>query len=60
MALGLTQPLAEMSTRNIPGGKRRPACKVDNLTGMRKPIVWKFVGASMFHNPMGLHDLLQG
>jgi hypothetical protein len=27
MALGSTQPLTEMSTRNLPGGKRRPACK---------------------------------
>jgi hypothetical protein len=25
MALGFTQPLTEMSTRNIPGGKGRPA-----------------------------------
>jgi hypothetical protein len=24
MALGLTQPLTEMSTRNFPGGKKRP------------------------------------
>jgi hypothetical protein len=31
MALGLTQPLTEMSTRNLPGGKQWPACKVDNL-----------------------------
>jgi hypothetical protein len=26
-ALGFTQPLSEMSTRNIPEGKARPACK---------------------------------
>jgi hypothetical protein len=32
MALGSTQPLAEMSTRNIPGGKGRQARKADNLT----------------------------
>jgi hypothetical protein len=25
LALGLTQPVAEMSTRNLPGGKKRPA-----------------------------------
>jgi hypothetical protein len=25
MALGLTQPLADMSTTNLPGGKGRPA-----------------------------------
>jgi hypothetical protein len=31
MALGSTQTLTEMSTRNIPGGKGRPAHKADNL-----------------------------
>jgi hypothetical protein len=34
MALGSTQPLTEMSTRNIPGGKGRPAHKADNLTAI--------------------------
>jgi hypothetical protein len=38
MALGLTQPLTEMSTRNVPGGKGRPASKVDNLTTICEPI----------------------
>jgi hypothetical protein len=32
MTLGSTQPLTEMSTRNLPGGKGRPANNVDNLT----------------------------
>jgi hypothetical protein len=32
MALGSTQPVTEMSTRNIPGGKGRPARKAYNLT----------------------------
>jgi hypothetical protein len=32
MALGSTRPLTEMSTRNLPGGKGRPARKADNLT----------------------------
>jgi hypothetical protein len=32
IALGSTQPLTEMSTRNLPGGKGRPAPKADNLT----------------------------
>jgi hypothetical protein len=32
MALGLTQPLAEMSTRNLPWSKGWPAPKADNLT----------------------------
>jgi hypothetical protein len=34
MALGSNQPLTEMSTRNLPGGKVQPACKADNLTAM--------------------------
>jgi hypothetical protein len=32
MALGSTQPLTEMSTRNLPGGKGRPGLGADNLT----------------------------
>jgi hypothetical protein len=39
MALGLTQPLTEMSTRNLPGGKRLPVRKADNLTAIYEPIV---------------------
>jgi hypothetical protein len=39
MALGSTQPLTEMSMRNLPGGvKVRPARKVDNLTAICNPI----------------------
>jgi hypothetical protein len=34
MSLGSTQPLTEMSTRNIPGGQGRPACKSNNLTAL--------------------------
>jgi hypothetical protein len=34
MALGSTQPLTEMSTRNLPGGKGRPACKAHNFTAI--------------------------
>jgi hypothetical protein len=41
MALGSTQPATEMSTRNLPGGKGRPACKADNLTAICEPTVWK-------------------
>jgi hypothetical protein len=33
-ALESTQPLTEMSTRNLPGGKGRPARKADNLTAI--------------------------
>jgi hypothetical protein len=39
MALGSTKPLTEMSTRNLPGDKRRPARKADNLTAIYEPIV---------------------
>jgi hypothetical protein len=39
MALGSTQPLTEMSTRNLPGGKGWPAHKADNLTTICEPIV---------------------
>jgi hypothetical protein len=39
MALGSTQPLTEMSTRKIPGGKARPARKADNLAAICEPIV---------------------
>jgi hypothetical protein len=52
MALGSTQPLTEMSTRNLPGGKAWLARKDDNLTAI--------CGASMPHNPVGLHSLLKG
>jgi hypothetical protein len=41
MTLWQTQPLTEMSTRKLPGGKRRSACKADNLTAICEPIVWK-------------------
>jgi hypothetical protein len=39
MALGSTEPLTEMSTRNLPGGKERPARKADNLTAICEPII---------------------
>ena len=32
MALGLTQPLTEMSTKVFSGGKKWPECNADNLT----------------------------
>jgi hypothetical protein len=39
MALGSTQPLTEMSTMIIPGGKKRPARRADNLAAICEPIV---------------------
>jgi hypothetical protein len=41
MALGLTQPLTQMSTRNLPGGKGRAARKADNLTAICESIFQK-------------------
>jgi hypothetical protein len=39
MDLGSTQPLTEMSPRNVPGGKGRPARMADNLTAICEPTV---------------------
>jgi hypothetical protein len=39
MALLSTQPATEMSTRNLPGSKGRPAREADNLTAICEPIV---------------------
>jgi hypothetical protein len=39
MAVGTTQSLTEMSTRNLPGGKERSARKADSLTAICEPIV---------------------
>jgi hypothetical protein len=61
---GSTQPLTEMSIRNLPGegggGKGRAARKADNFTAICDPIVCKKnVGASTSHNHIGLYGLLQ-
>jgi hypothetical protein len=58
MALGSTQPLTEMSIRNLPGGKGRLAVKADNRHLRADSL--ENVGASTSHSPMGLHGLLQG
>jgi hypothetical protein len=60
MALGLTKPLTEMSTRYIPGDKERPALKADNLTTICKPDFLENVGALTSHNLMGLRGLFTG
>jgi hypothetical protein len=41
VALGSTQPLTEMSTRNLPAGKGLLARKADNLTAICELIVYK-------------------
>jgi hypothetical protein len=53
MALGPTQPLTEISTRNLPGDRERPARNADNLTAN----CVENVGASTSHNHTGLHEL---
>jgi hypothetical protein len=57
MALGSTQPLTEMSTRNHSGGAGRPARKADNLiaTDCVENVV-----PSTSHNSLGPHGLLEG
>jgi hypothetical protein len=40
-ALGSTQPLTEMSTTNLPGGKGQRARKVDNISSICEPTVYK-------------------
>jgi hypothetical protein len=40
MALGSTQPLTKMNTKNFPGGKKRQARRVDKLA-IYEPNVWK-------------------
>jgi hypothetical protein len=39
MALESTQPLTEMSTRNLPRSKGRPERKADNLNAICEQIV---------------------
>jgi hypothetical protein len=39
MALGLTQPLTKISTRNLPGDKEQPARRADNLAAICEPDV---------------------
>jgi hypothetical protein len=34
MDMGSAQPLTEMSTRNLPGNKKRPARRADNLAAI--------------------------
>jgi hypothetical protein len=56
MALGSTQRLTKMSTRNLPGGKKRPAHKADNLPAIMSRMS-ENVGASTSRKCMALHGL---
>jgi hypothetical protein len=60
MALGSAQPLREMSTKNLPGGKELPARRLTTSPPSVSRFSREKVGASTSHNPMGLHSLLQG
>jgi hypothetical protein len=59
MALGSTQPLTEMSTRNLPGGKKRTARRADNLAALPPSVsrMSENLGASTSRNPKDLHGL---
>jgi len=52
MTLGMTQPLTEMSTRNIFWGWRRPERRADFTTFMCR-LSWN-LGTSTSWNPLGL------
>jgi hypothetical protein len=53
MALGSTPALTEISTKNLPGGKWRPAHKADNITAIYKPIVYRKCGRLDISQPYG-------
>jgi hypothetical protein len=53
MAQGSTQPVTEMSTRNLPGSKGRLAHKADNPTITCEPIVWRKYGSLDVSQPYG-------
>jgi hypothetical protein len=55
MWLGLTQPLTEMITRNLPVSKWRLTTSPPSVSRL-----FLDVGASTSHNPIGIHALLQG
>jgi hypothetical protein len=59
MALGSTQPLTEMSTRNLSGGKGWPARGWQPHCHLWADYLQN-VGASRSHNHMGLQGLFQG
>jgi hypothetical protein len=56
MPLGSTQPLTELSTRNLRGGKKRPACRADKFAAICEPMS-ENVGVSTSYTPKGFHVL---
>ena len=59
VALRLTQPLTEMSTRNISWGEMRPVRRAHNLTTFMCRLSWNLV-ASISWNPQDLSRAVQG
>jgi hypothetical protein len=53
MDLHSTQPLTEMSTRDLPGGKAWPARKAYNLTAICEPTVYRKCGSLDVSQPYG-------
>jgi hypothetical protein len=60
MALTSTQPLTEMSARNLPGGKGRPERRADNLTAICEPTVQTKYGSLDVSQPNGLSRPVTG
>jgi hypothetical protein len=58
IVLGSTQPLTEMSTRNLPRGKGGPRVRLTTLPPSVSRLFKENMGASTSHNPMGLHGLV--
>jgi hypothetical protein len=54
--MGSTQPLTDMSTRNLPESKKRPVCRADNLAAICEPMS-ENMGAFPSRNPKGLNGL---
>ena len=59
MALGSTQPLTEMSTRNISWGSMRPVQRADKLTTLMCRLSWN-MGTSTSWNPQCLSRPVMG
>jgi len=59
MALGSTQPLTEMSTRNISWGWKRPMLRADKLTTFMYRLSWN-LGDSSSWKPQGLSRPVMG
>jgi hypothetical protein len=59
MTMGSTQPLTEMSTRNLPGDKKAAGVQGWQPHHHLQAVCLENVAASMSRNPMSLHSLLQ-